>query len=313
MQVNVNNTSSTVIPPVNPSNSSNCRHAQTYLDQLPTNNTKISLRAEYNPPAIVTSKKYNAITDSGATDNMTALPELFEEIIPLAHDNYVTLGDDSTKLQINGYGWINFTINNKRIRTVAYYVPALGTTLLSIKHHSKFIGNYFHSENNTSLLAYPNAVFVPESTSEMILQIAPAKNLTSPYVFDEEKAELVSSKLQNEYVQSIHLLNQAKAKPVITQEHQEQLAEKVFIKKIVNHAVLPVRSTEGAIGYDLTSSQDAIIKPFEPEDVHTGLEIEIPKGIYGRIAPRSGLSMKGLTVGGGVIDNDYQSKTGFSG
>jgi len=44
--------------------------------------------------------------------------------------------------------------------------------------------------------------------------------------------------------------------------------------------------------------------------IQTGISIEIPiENCYGRIAPRSGLSIKyGIDIGGGVIDSDYRGE-----
>jgi dUTP pyrophosphatase len=40
--------------------------------------------------------------------------------------------------------------------------------------------------------------------------------------------------------------------------------------------------------------------------VSTGIAVVLPKGVYGRVAPRSGLAVKhGIQVGAGVIDPDY--------
>ena len=41
--------------------------------------------------------------------------------------------------------------------------------------------------------------------------------------------------------------------------------------------------------------------------VSTGIALAIPKGCYGRVAPRSGLALKNsIHVGAGVIDPDYR-------
>jgi len=43
--------------------------------------------------------------------------------------------------------------------------------------------------------------------------------------------------------------------------------------------------------------------------VDTGIAIGIPRGIYGRLAARSGMaSNHGIAVGGGVMDADYTGK-----
>jgi dUTP pyrophosphatase len=40
--------------------------------------------------------------------------------------------------------------------------------------------------------------------------------------------------------------------------------------------------------------------------VDTGISVELPVGTYGRVVPQSGLALKhGITIGAGVIDQDY--------
>lgn len=45
--------------------------------------------------------------------------------------------------------------------------------------------------------------------------------------------------------------------------------------------------------------------------VKTDIQIEVPEGTYGRVAPRSGLAWKNsIDVGAGVIDQDYRGNVG---
>lgn len=78
------------------------------------------------------------------------------------------------------------------------------------------------------------------------------------------------------------------------------------VKKLVDGAQLPVRSSEGAVGYDLHSVNGYVILPGRRAIVSTGISVQLPQGVYGRVAPRSGLAVKnGIDVGAGVIDPDY--------
>ena len=78
------------------------------------------------------------------------------------------------------------------------------------------------------------------------------------------------------------------------------------IKKLDKHVNLPKMSTTQSAGYDLESSEHVVIMPGRRAAVSTGLAIQMPEGVYGRIAPRSGLAVKhGLQVGAGVVDRDY--------
>jgi dUTP pyrophosphatase len=79
------------------------------------------------------------------------------------------------------------------------------------------------------------------------------------------------------------------------------------VKKLSPDAILPVRGTSRAAGYDLFATKSVIIAPHEKAPVSTDLAVQIPTGYYGRIAPRSGLAVKHfIDVGAGVIDEDYR-------
>jgi dUTP pyrophosphatase len=79
------------------------------------------------------------------------------------------------------------------------------------------------------------------------------------------------------------------------------------VKKLSYDAILPTRGSDRSVGYDLYSSVDAVV-PCQSGNVlvGTGIAISIPDGLYGRVAPRSGLAVKHcINVGAGVIDPDY--------
>lgn len=81
------------------------------------------------------------------------------------------------------------------------------------------------------------------------------------------------------------------------------------VMRLCDEAELPKRGSDGAAGYDLQSTEPMVILPGKRAVVPTGISIELPPNVYGRIAPRSGLAVKhGIQVGAGVIDADYRGE-----
>jgi len=79
----------------------------------------------------------------------------------------------------------------------------------------------------------------------------------------------------------------------------------VQVKLLSSHAKLPIRTTTGSAGYNLISPEAISIPAHSRKLIDTKIALALPNGTYGRIAPRSGLSMKEIDIGAGVIDSDY--------
>ena len=75
------------------------------------------------------------------------------------------------------------------------------------------------------------------------------------------------------------------------------------------------RGTKRAAGYDLYSTEEWWLVPGEVRLIGTGVTWDVkllapqePVLPYGTIGERSGLALKGLNVGGGIIDADYRNE-----
>ena len=85
--------------------------------------------------------------------------------------------------------------------------------------------------------------------------------------------------------------------------------ERLHFKRLHPEAKLPTRGSEGAAGLDLYAVERATLEPGGRAAVRTGLAVAVPRGFYGRVAPRSGLAVRhGLDVLAGVIDSDYRGE-----
>jgi dUTP pyrophosphatase len=71
-------------------------------------------------------------------------------------------------------------------------------------------------------------------------------------------------------------------------------------------AKIPAKASPGSAGYDIYSSEEMVILPGQRRLVDTGFSMAFEGNMYARIAPRSGLAVKGIDVGAGVIDSDYR-------
>ncbi|NWX13706.1 DUT protein, partial [Aegotheles bennettii] len=88
-------------------------------------------------------------------------------------------------------------------------------------------------------------------------------------------------------------------------------AARLRFTKLSENAFAPSKGSARAAGYDLYSAYDCMIPPMEKAVVKTDIQIALPSGCYGRVAPRSGLAAKHfIDVGAGVIDEDYRGNVG---
>jgi dUTP pyrophosphatase len=85
----------------------------------------------------------------------------------------------------------------------------------------------------------------------------------------------------------------------------------LLFKKLSDKATLPSKGSALAAGYDLSSAVDGQVPARGKALFVTDLACALPRGTYGRVAPRSGLTWKhAIDVGAGVIDQDYTGNIG---
>ena len=100
-----------------------------------------------------------------------------------------------------------------------------------------------------------------------------------------------------------------KAKPLVVNAVTRQSVVK--FRKLSTRAREPKKGSEDAAGYDLYAAEELEIPPGKEKVVKTDIQISLPPNTYGRIASRSGLSIKhSVEVGAGVIDRDYRGNIG---
>jgi dUTP pyrophosphatase len=92
-------------------------------------------------------------------------------------------------------------------------------------------------------------------------------------------------------------------------EVQSDNIDDMNIKLLSDKGKMPTKGSVDAAGYDLYTTESYELKIGERKTFKTDISLAIPQGLYGRVAPRSGLAVKkGLDVLAGVIDADYRGE-----
>lgn len=81
-----------------------------------------------------------------------------------------------------------------------------------------------------------------------------------------------------------------------------------LLVELMPSAIIPTKGSEDATGFDITATTTTVILPGTRTKIPTGLKTRAPEGTYLRIAPRSGLAVKGIDVAAGVVDRDYNGE-----
>ncbi|WVF70911.1 hypothetical protein IAT40_005706 [Kwoniella sp. CBS 6097] len=90
-------------------------------------------------------------------------------------------------------------------------------------------------------------------------------------------------------------------------EAPQDLAVELQVQLLSERGTLPTLGSDFAAGMDLYAAESKTIPARGKALVDLQLSIAVPKGHYGRIAPRSGLAAKhSIQTGAGVIDADYR-------
>ena len=76
-------------------------------------------------------------------------------------------------------------------------------------------------------------------------------------------------------------------------------------KKLSKHATAPTRATAGSVGYDLYSAVGITLSVGCCVLAATDIALQCPKGVYPRVAPRSGMACRFTDVGTSMVDIDY--------
>ena len=81
------------------------------------------------------------------------------------------------------------------------------------------------------------------------------------------------------------------------------------VYRLTETSKIPTKAFQTDAGLDLYSNEDKLISENSHEVIATGIAMAIPKGYFGMIRPRSGMSVKyGYNILAGIIDADFRNE-----
>jgi len=83
------------------------------------------------------------------------------------------------------------------------------------------------------------------------------------------------------------------------------MTESTLKFNVGNNGTHPTKAYTQDAGFDLYAAEDAFIPHGETRIISTDLSVSLQEGTFGLIAERSSMGAKGVSVGGGVIDQGY--------
>ena len=258
---------------------SNINHSNDAVNNYRIHCKSVTLNSEsHSKSSAKTNKSTTFIVDSAAYPHMMNDRDMFSTLKPWNNMiKHVTLADGSSQAKIEGVGTIDIRIGKHTTQLHdVLFVPSLSDPLFSAKHHVSSPGNYIHINNKNATIAFENFLIDIPIQNELYLH---ATKFESPQPINANKTTLL------------------KPDNVIP------------FTKMTNLAQMPIKSTPEAAGFDLFCTKEITLLPGQRSPIPTGIKIQLPKGTYGRIAPRSGLAIKHcIDVTAGVIDSDYRGE-----
>ena len=270
-------------------------------------NNKISRRVSFSDYNLSNQaqNQHTFVLDSGAFPHMCKDASMFTHLYPWqpsSSTTEVTLADGQTTAKIEGIGTISFELNkHKVVLHNVLLVPSLSESLFSIKQHCVSTGNYFHTENNLATLAFPEFIHTAPISDEIIIKVTPAeKHAVSNRAHTNSQSQTETSPLSQKS-DTLSISHNNLPNPISSYT--------IPVKFLHENAKMPSKGTAQSAGFDLYASEQIKIQPKTRKLINTGIAMAIPTGFYGRIAPRSSLTIKSnIDIGAGVIDSDYRGE-----